>query len=482
MIYPSLFLIIATFLLPTAVISATVDFGKFLRNYKDKNPDLKNAIQQVLATQERSNAIYSLYIPSLTMGQSYSLTKPVPASGNTYDLSKTLSQSLGIVGAVPQMGLIYSSNLINQSGSSYFLNNEKRSETNSGLIDFGLSLKLLKGLGPAIGNLPFSRADVNKKLAEQEKIQTLLSGVGQLISAYNNVFATINNLRISNGIFATNESDVKKAEQQHKEGVIPYLSLLSLQSQHTNLKRSILGIRKNLRENLLSLYNLSGIQYTEEDLANLEFMPIRPSANFGQSITQWLSEPLSMENLKNPQLLIKKLNLQLAEFDIKQAKNNALPDVSLNAKLIQNTDRRHNYYPYEGNTKEYSITLSMPIGLVSERAELTARNIEMKARLNDYEQTQLRLKQSWSNLGQQYRLSLEQLEITKQLVEVAKKQYQSSLPTATLGSTYQANIINFQNQLLNAQLELNQAQADLLNLMVQIYVLKGEPSFIKLLE
>jgi outer membrane protein TolC len=124
----------------------------------------------------------------------------------------------------------------------------------------------------------------------------------------------------------------------------------------------------------------------------------------------------------------------------------------------------------------------MPIGMVSERAEASAKSLELKAKQNDLEVSLLRVKQDWDNLGQQFKLSLEQLSMAKELVEVAKKQYDSALPTATLGPTYQANIINFQNQLLTAQLDLNQSEAELLNLMIKIYVIKGDATFIRFLD
>jgi outer membrane protein TolC len=478
----SIIFIIATFITSSEANSSTLNFTHFLKVFKEKNPDLISAQNQAYATQLRSNSIYSLLIPTLNYGISELKTQPIPSPLLNYDLSKTKVQSVGINGNIPQLGMSYASNLYSLSDSRFFDGNDKTSESISGLVDFGLSMKLLKGFGPSVGSIPFEQADLNKKISNLQKKNTLLTGVGRLIEAYNNVFASLNNLKISKSILQSNDNDVKKAEKQHKEGLIPYLSLLTLKSQNTGLKKNIINQMRSLRDNILSLYNLTGEKWEISEIEAIEITRIEMPDEFQNKINQWL-EPGKVDPTKtNPEILIKKSNLTLSELDLNKARNNILPDLSLNAKYTKNSDRRGDYFPNKGDSQELSINFTMPIGMVSERAEASAKSLELKAKQNDLEVSLLRVKQDWDNLGQQFKLSLEQLSMAKELVEVAKKQYDSALPTATLGPTYQANIINFQNQLLTAQLDLNQSEAELLNLMIKIYVIKGDATFIRFLD
>ncbi len=477
-----IFFIITLFITCAEVNSSTVNFSDFFKNFKLKNPELVSAQNQAEATKIRSEAIYYLLMPTLSFGHSEIMTKPIPDPLSTYDRATTTTESLSLIGTIPQAGLSYSSNLYNINDNRYFDGQDKTSQSIAGSMDFGISFKLLKGFGPSVGSIPFDQADLNKTIADLQKKNTLLNGVSNLIGAYNNVYASLNNLKISQNFLKTNDADVLKAEKQHKEGLIPYLSLLTLKSQNTTLKKNIINLTKSLRDNVINLYNLTGEKLDPTQFQILDLKQIQMPDEFKMKIESWMNSTQVDPTKTNPEILLKKASLRLTELDFKKAKNNVLPDLSLNAKYLKNSDRRYDYIPTKGESQEVAVTLSMPIGLVSERAEASAKNLEIKSRQNELEISILRTIQDWENLGQQFRLSLEQLSMAKELVEVAKKQYDSALPTATLGPTYQANIVNFQNQLLSAQLDLNQSQADLLNLMVRIYVIKGDISFISYLD
>lgn len=439
-----------------------------------KNDIYLGAFLSEEAAKERQLGTFGLYMPSLTS----SLSRTTSGNTTNSDKSKFDVLNLGLTGRVPQLGLQYDSTIYNNV-QTYL----PEPESNTGSFNFRLSLSLLKDFGPRVGNIPFDRADNNLTLARQFQIKTVYEIFSTLLSSYTSALALQKNFLISKDSESLTKEELRKSNELFKAGKIPRLSLLSLQSQAAQIRSQLIGQERSLTQTFTALYTLASINTNYEKLPYDETLEELPPL-FDEKIIEFhVNEKLNFANLKNPDYLISKINLENAKLGILTSENNVYPSLSLSwsesgAETFQNQPV---FFPRENYGRTIGINFSMPIGLITEKRELAASRAEFSSKQNSFEQTKRKLQRDWENIIDQYSLLRNQVLIQSELVSAAKDKYEASRPTGYLGAIYQQNIISFQNEWVLAQVNLNQLQVELIQLQLQILTFHADPHLITVL-
>lgn len=467
--------------------NSTTNFKKlsdFYNNLIRKNNSYLGAFLSEENSETRKRANISLYMPTVTYSLTQNKSNVAPSEITTYEQSQSLTQALSMSGKLPHAGLSYSSSIYNNAESKYFYNDQRTSVNNVGSFDFSISLDLLKGFGPVVGGIPFTEADLNLKKATQTKIQSVFSIISELFSSYNQAYVAQKNLNINLENSKKIQEDLRKSQEQFKEGKIPKLSLLGLEAQNQQFFGSIITQEKSLRESLKSLFVSSSIEEIDVGQVdiNQKLEPIKMPFFNEARIDQWVKSPLEFETLKNPEYLIEKYNLELSKLTMKKANNDILPTLQTTFKTFggrPNGLHGSPLFPHQSHGQEYAVSISMPLGLFQERANRAIASNDLRLQELTLRQLERRLTRDWNNLINQYELQKRQLSISKALAQAARDRYEASVPTAQLGSTYQANVISFQNELVSALLNLNQAEMDILTTQLKIFTFRGDSSFIE---
>jgi outer membrane protein len=458
-----LFLIFLTFDSNASIIR----FQDYYQSMMKKNNTYWGAIYGEQSAFERNEGTLGLYMPTLTAGFSDSSTDTLGVEGQTR--SKTVS----LAGNIPQFGLGYSTNLY---GMNETIKPTPRSY--SGTYDFGLTLNLLKDFGPRVGWIPFKQAELNLDSSKLSKLKTIYALSSQMLSAYVGAYASQKNLLINSETEVNNQESLRKAQAQFNAGKIPKLSLLTIQAQAQQLRSQVIGVERSLRDSMKNLLTLSSLNEAESTLdLSSKLEPIKMPFFNEKIIDKLVLKKISFKELKNPDYLLGKITLEQAEFSVIQAKNNIFPSLNLAYTVTGNETNttQPGLIPVASHGKTIALNFSMPLGMVTERREMAAVNLEYQKSLRDFEQLKIQLERDWENITNNYRLLKNQVEIARLLVQAAKEKYEAALPTASLGTTYQQNVVSFQNELVSFQTNLNQLEVEFISAQFSVLTFHAHP-------
>jgi outer membrane protein TolC len=449
-----------------------VQFSDFYKEMLKKNDIYIGAVLAEKSALERKEGGVALYIPSVSISRSQS-------SFNDFESnrSKVFRDSLNLNGRVPELGINYSSTVYSNTFQQNVLE-----ENHSGDYQFNIGVELLRDFGPRVGRIPFDILDLNYSISKIQKLRTIYSLSKQLLASYMNAYFNLENLKINEDSLSRNMEDLRKSKEQFKAGKIPKLSLISLQNQNKQIQNSLIFQERSLRDSIINLYKISS---TDEDLSKTPFkiklQNIQTPLFRKDIIDGLLVKEIDFKNLKNIDYLLAQNNMQRAKLSLKQAKNNLYPSLTLNYSVTgqEITQNRTGLLPNDATGNTVSLSLSMPIGLVAERREYAASLNEFNTVGYSFSQLKRDLTRDWENLKEQYQLISKQLEISKELVAIAKEQYEASLPTSSLGPTYQQNIIFFLNDWVNAQINYNRVLVEVINVEFDILAFHIHPHLIE---
>ena len=442
-------------------------FEDFYQSMMKKNNVYWGAIYDQQAAFERNEGTLGLYMPNL----SAALTQSRSEASGVESLNN--SQTVSISGKIPQLGLGYNSNIF-----SLYERIKPSPKSYTGDFNFGLSLNLLKDFGPRVGWINFRQAELNLDISKLSKLKTIYFLTSQLLSSYSGAFASQKNLKINSDSEITNKESLRKAQAQFDVGKIPKLSLLTVQAQSQQLRSQVIGVERFLRESFKNLYTLSSVNQGEAmvDLS-INLQPIQMPFFNEKIIDNLITRKLDFQNLKNPDFQIGKLVLQQAEFPVIQARNNLYPTLDLAYTITGNQvgNTRPGYFPGANSGNIVALNFSMPIGFVTERHEMAATNLTYLKAQRDFSQLKIQLSRDWENIVANYKLLREQIQIARLLVQAAREKYDAALPTATLGTTYQQNVISFQNELVGFGTSLNLLEVEFITAQLQVLTFHADP-------
>lgn len=456
-------------------------FGSTLRSFEDffqeaiqKNDLYLSSFLDVESAQYRKKATMGLYAPNVI--SSYLTSKLI---SDDYDESSR-AISFGLNGSLPHLGVSYGSTLY--SDTKRF---KPKPVNHLGSYNFDVSLDLLKNFAGKISSLPFQEVDLSLSLSKINRIKTTYSLFQNLLYSFTQAFASQKNMKVTKVSVERNKDELGKATEQFRTGKIPRLSLLSLQSQYQQMRAQVIGQKRTLLSSFQSLYILAGIdkQSMDTDVIMQELTPIRMPFFNEKIIDNLLAKEINFSSLKNPDYLSEKLTFKQSEFNVMRAQENTLPSLTLSYTLSgsENNSKSTGLFPQDTKGSTIALSLSFPFGFIAEKNELSAVKNEYKTRELRIQQLEKKLLRDWENLSAQYLLLKEQLEISKELLKASKERYQASLATASLGPTYQQNVILFQNEWVSNEIQLNQMEADLIIAQFEILAFHGHPHIFKIL-
>ena len=345
---------------------------------------------------------------------------------------------------------------VSQSAVNYPSDGAMTNNSYSGSYSISASLRLFDG-GRRSTTIKQNeiRLDLNDLSVEQSENDIRVS----LVQAYMQVLYAMESVRTNENTVEVSQTQYDRSLELLKAGSISRVDLAQIESQHSSDKYRLVVSQTSLDNYKLQLKQLLELDITEEIsimVPDLTVDMIMFPLSDKQSIYQTTLDV-------RPEVKISRLNMDIADLDIKKAKAGYLPTLSLNADISTGNASGSGitFGTQMWDRMNESLRLSLNIPIYSNRENKTAVN---KARLAsitgelDFLNTQKQLLRTVEGLyldatssQNQYLAAVEQVKYSDESYNLIEEQF-------FLGMKNTLELLTAKNNLLNAQQEMLQSK------------------------
>ncbi len=432
------------------------------------------------------------FLPSLTFG---------------YNLQSTNSPSFSFIEADETITSDYYdysarlSQIIPTGGNFTITLSSYKSETNQKFLSvnprFGSTLRfaftqpLLRNFGFKINRNEIIIARNNREMSENQFKRVLMDTIYEVESAYWNLVHSREDLEVKKQSLELARDLLIKNKREVEVGTLAPIEILSAQSEVATREADILqaeAMVKNNEDQLKTVINLAG----EGEGVDIEILPV-DKPNFTLKEVSF-EEALAVALDKRPDLQATKVDIESKELNLSYAKNQLLPDLSLNANYwspgVSGTQLV--YDPLDpfgppimtipGGSSEalkdafglkyenwtVGLTLSIPLNTIISRAQQARARVDLKQttlRLKNQEQqvaleikNAVRAVQTDYKRVQAYKVAR---ELAEQKLDAEEKKLKVGLTTNYVVLQYQRDLADARSAELRAIIDYNLSLAQL---------------------
>jgi outer membrane protein TolC len=342
-------------------------------------------------------------------------------------------------------------------------------------LNFSFSQPLLKNFGFRMNRREIIIAKNNREISEHEFHQTLLETVYRVEEAYWMLAYSIEDLKVKRQSLQLARDLLEENKRKIEVGTMPPIEIYTAESEVANREADILQsdrLVKNYQDRLKKILNLPILEEGEPT----EIIPSdRP--DFERKVIS-IEEALATALANRPDLKATKVNLQTREFNLSYAKNQLLPDLSLQAsywspgisgtqilyldnnpltRVVVGTvpgaaaDALKDAFKFRYNNWSIGLILDIPLSTVFTRAQ----HAEAKLSL---EQAQLRLKDQEQEIFLEIKTSVRDVEINYERVqayraarELAEKKLEAEQEKFRVGKSTNFFLLQYQRDVSDAR-------------------------------
>lgn len=342
-------------------------------------------------------------------------------------------------------------------------------------LRFNFNQPLLKNFGPKITRRDILLAQNMKDISEFQFKNVLLDTIYKVEEAYWNLVYSIENLKVRRQSLKLAQDLLEKNKKAVEVGTLAPIEILSAQEQVATREAEILeaeALVKNYEDQLKTVINLAAV---EKDIEQIRIIPIDKPSYKRKKLN--LEEALRIAMEKRPDLKQTRIDMKNKELNLSYAKNQLLPDLSLQASYWSpGISGTQNIYPpgipfgepiatipgkasdalkdaFNFRYKNWTVGLTLTIPLNT----LLSRAAYAQARV-DLEQTQLMLKNQEQQALLEIKNALRGVETNYKRVqarkiarELAEKKLEAEEEKLKVGLTTNYFVLQYQRDLANAQ-------------------------------
>lgn len=337
-------------------------------------------------------------------------------------------------------------------------------------LTFNFSQPLLKNFGTFATNKTIYTARNTHKKSLLTLKQTVINLIYQVEDAYWNLVKAVENYEVQKKSLQLAQDALRQRELEVKIGVSAQMDILTAQAEAASRESSKLQAWKTIQtaeENLKKILNIS---QTEESIKPTD------KPNFEATASYQLDPLLSEAMEKRPDIQQIKIDLKNSNMDVRYAKNQLLPDLQLTANYYSSGLSGTRLKPditgqkppeivsktewdqaisdaFKQLYKNYSITLNLtvPIGNVSARADLTQARLSLKQDLLRLDNTAntiySEVKQAMLELQSQIKI----VEASRVARELAEQKLLAEQKKLSVGLSTDYQVFQYQRDLATAQ-------------------------------
>ena len=324
------------------------------------------------------------------------------------------------------------------------------------------SLRLSHTLWDARQRAAYSNADKNLDLAYLENARTIAANITNVTEAYLGVLSSTSRLRLARANVAGVESHKEIVDTLFSIHESTILELTETEADLDLAKVAVIAAENNLASSFQRFYLYVG----EGDHIPA---PVNPDLGGveGDTAGRPLEEWLDIARLRNYDLRIARLRLDIAENDIRQAQREYYPSATFSASWDRSHDNTGASFGASGDgNRRATLSVSVPL------YQGGRRSAQLKAAYIAFDRQQLRIAQQAKQLHQQVtdlyrnRQSLHRrISALRSLVESNRKKLEATKDGFARGDRTSNEVLDAQNLLVQSEIDLISAIHD--------YILSG---------
>jgi len=342
-------------------------------------------------------------------------------------------------------------------------------------LTFNFAQPLLKNFGFRINRREIIIAKNNRDISENEFQQTLLDTIYNVEEAYWILAYSIEDLNVKRQSLQLARDLLEENRRKIEVGTMPPIEIYTAESEVANRQADILQadrLVKNYQDRLKTILNLPIF----EDGEPTEIIPSDRPVSEKMEIN--LEEALATALANRPDLKATKIGLQTRDLNVSYAKNQLLPDLSLQASywspgisgtqilyLNDNpltgevvgtvpgaaTNALKDAFKFRYNNWSIGLTLNIPLNTILTRAQYAEAKLSL-------EQAQLRLKEQEQEIFLEIKTAVRDVEINYQRVqahtaarELAAKKLEAEQEKFKVGKSTNFFILQYQRDAADAR-------------------------------
>lgn len=425
------------------------------------------------------------YLPSLSFGLSNQETNTasyswidaadqVRSAYNAYSVS--LNQLIPTGGTFNIMLNSYK----NDTNRSFQTINPRYGST----LTFNFTQPLIKNFGIKINRREIIIAENNRDISENQYQQTLLDTIYNVEEAYWVLAYTIEDLKVKRQSLQLARDLLEENKRKIEVGTMPPIEIYTAESEVANREADIIQadrLVKNTQDRLKTILNLPILEEGEPT----EIIPSDTPVFEKKEIN--LEEALATALAKRPDLKATKISLHTREFNVSYAKNQLLPDLSLQASYwspgISGTqilyldgnpltrtvvgtvpgagiDSLKDAFKFRYNNWLVALTLNIPLNTILTRAQYAEARLSL-------DQAQLRLKEQEQEIFLEIKTAVRDVEMNYERVqayraarELATKKLEAEQEKFKVGKSTNFFILQYQRDAADARTAALRAMVD----------------------
>jgi outer membrane protein TolC len=410
-------------------------------------------------------------------------------------ITKYYSYDAGVSQLLPTGGTLTASvtNYKNDTNSNFQTINPRYSST----LRFDFQQPLLQGFGPKMTKFNILVSENNYQMSRNDLEATIATIINTVTQAYWNLVYSIENLKVGTQALELAQDLLAKNQRAVEVGTLAPIEILSAQAEVATRQADILSAQADVKNNMDRLRTIINLPEAEMKQA----LPIKPldSPQFAESKIS-VDEALAMAMENRPELKSLKVSVKTQDLNLSYAKNQLLPNLSLNASYwspgISGDQILYlNNNPLTGQIvgtvpggigsavkdafgfkyQNWSVGLSLDIPLSS----IFSRASEAQAKLN-LDQAMLQLKNEEQTIYLEIRNGVRTLETNYERVqaykvarELAEQKLSAEEEKLRVGLSTNFTVLSYQRDLNSARISELRSIVDYLNSQVNLETYMG---------
>ncbi|HHT9120710.1 MAG TPA: TolC family protein [Candidatus Hypogeohydataceae bacterium YC41] len=380
-----------------------------------------------------------------------------------------------IINGVPQNNIVLQQLL----GTSRFVPTFPINPSFDSFFEAKVTQPLLKGFGIFYNMAPIYIARNNKKKSIYALKQTLSEVANNTQKAYWDLVNAIGDLKAANKSLQRAEEFYRRNKLQVDAGTLAPIELVAAEEEVAARQQLIIVAENNVKnkeDTLKQFMNLIG-PAADPVLMDSAVIPL--------DTPQFLPKKISLENAlqvameRRPELFENRLNLENTEIAVKQKKNELLPKLDLEGGVRYSglgkrwNDSTNSTWSYDFQGEYTRLTLSVPLGLRSERANYAKAKFARR-------QAELTLQKVERDILVQVRAAVRQVNTNIERVlasrktrELAEKRLDAEVKKFNVGRSIILEVFRAQEALTIAEVAENKSITDFQSSLGELELAKG---------
>ncbi len=292
---------------------------------------------------------------------------------------------------------------------------------------------------------------------------TLIDTITTIILAYRNLLQAKEQVAIERISLQKAKELLKINKVLIDAGRLAPLEIVQSETEVANREVRLIGAQNNFESAMLALIEVLDIDQNHRITAT-ESLTVKPKNLESEKLTQ-----LAINN--RPDYLQAKLNLVIAKLRQKEAKNGRLWDFSLNANYRQLLNQQEE--DEEQDEWIVGLSLSKTFGDLTLEQRVRQSKVDQLKAENTLDDIRERIKIEVTDQIRNVELSFRQVELARQARELSENQLEIERKKLQLGRSSTFQIVNFQNDLVQAKNNELEATINYLNAITRLEQVVG---------